>query len=264
MLSTRLVSGLSAPSNRNSVRRELTWSYTLSPGKTATASERITTRTAAAVANSPLRRRCRLVIRLRPPIRTVQKNPISARVAYDGNAVQQSDLFEVVGKKIELNEQQDEDRQRDHRDPAHQILQVDRFPVATVARPGQQLHENEAVQPVTHEIGVAIRRGLFAQQRIINQQLAGQPLKLQEDVKVKKYEEERGGSEKSDQRQIDVQKRKLQRLLKEQVAMRHGADRDQQIRDQREKLSQSAPTRPAASLTAFSNAPRSSGSIFDM
>ncbi|MGD0105904.1 MAG: hypothetical protein ABSC06_17965 [Rhodopila sp.] len=77
---------------------------------------------------------------------------------------------------------------------------------------------------------------------------------MQQHIAMQHQKDRRRQREECPQRQIDTEKRQFDRLLEEQILMRHRTRGDQQI-EQREEIGQ--PLALAASSTAFRSASRS-------
>ena len=67
-----------------------------------------------------------------------------------------------------------------------------------------------------------------------NTNLVGEHCEVQQHIGMEDEEEERSQYEEAKERQFNIEKRQLDRVLKEEVAVRHGGRRDEEVEEQEE------------------------------
>jgi hypothetical protein len=104
-------------------------------------------------------------------------------------------------------------------------------------RSGEVLHKDVAWQLAAKARTRILIRDLRLEFGVKNTNLAGQHCEVQQHIGMEDEERERSQYEEAKKRQLNTEKRQPHRVLKEEIAVRHGARRDEEVEEQ-EKIAE--------------------------
>ena len=183
--------------------------------------------------------------------------PQQREVRNDRDALPPGHRFVVVGQELDLKENEQRkrpDHQADQRDQSqHGAVQSG----ADLARPGKKLHEDVA-RKLAAQAGPDVLVGDLRQKLCVEDaDFVGQHREVQQHISVHDQEYRRSQYEEAEEGQLDAKERKFDRAFEQQIAVRHAADGDDQIK-QHEQIAEPQPALTlAASTTALRSASRS-------
>ena len=166
--------------------------------------------------------------------------PQQREVRNDRDALPPGHRFVVVGQELDLKENEQRKRPDDQADQRDQSQHGAVQSGADLARPGKKLHEDVA-RKLTAQAGPDVLVGDLRQKLCVEDaDFVGQHREVQQHISVHDQEYRRSQYEEAEEGQLDAKERKLDRALEQEIAVRHAADGDDQIK-QHEQIAEPQP-----------------------
>ena len=139
----------------------------------------------------------------------------------------------VIGQELDLHQQEQQNRCDHKRDPSHHSERPTEPAIAEFFWPSKKLDEDIAWQLPLQFFARRIRDFAFGVMQNLMEalRLVGQKDEVHESIGMDHDEQNRREKEEGEQRQFDVEERQLDRVLEEEIGVRHRARGDREIEE---------------------------------